>query len=187
MKTILKAVAIAAAATLTMSTALNAQARGPGPGSVSAFHGGGHGWNGGGWGHRGGFWRGGYFGPGLALGLGIGALAYYGAYGPYGYGYGYDYDSYYAYPGYGVAPSGEYLVDPPVAQGARPAPQAVPLVSHGADPIFYPKNGQTAAKTETDRQDCNRWATTQAGAMNDASIFQRATFACMEGRGYVVK
>ena len=38
-----------------------------------------------------------------------------------------------------------------------------------------------------DRRECNRWATTQPGAMADASIFQRATLACMEGRGYTVK
>ena len=34
---------------------------------------------------------------------------------------------------------------------------------------------------------CNSWATTQTNAMNDASIFQRATFACMDGRGYTVR
>ena len=56
-----------------------------------------------------------------------------------------------------------------------------------AEPIFYPKNGQSAEAAETDRRECNRWATTQRGAMADASIFQRATFACMEGRGYTVR
>jgi hypothetical protein len=55
------------------------------------------------------------------------------------------------------------------------------------DPIFYPRNGQTQAQTEADRQECNRWATTQAGAMSDAQIFQRATYACMDGRGYSVR
>ena len=64
--------------------------------------------------------------------------------------------------------------------------QAVP-VAPPPDPIFYPRNGQTAAQTEADRQDCNRWATTQAGAMSDAQIFQRATYACMDGRGYTVR
>ena len=56
-----------------------------------------------------------------------------------------------------------------------------------AEPIFYPRNGQSAEATESDRRECNRWATTQRGAMDDASIFQRATFACMEGRGYTVR
>ena len=83
----------------------------------------------------------------------------------------------------------EYIVvDPaPGDQVARSSGQPVPAAARAPDPIFYPKNGQTAAQTETDRQDCNRWATTQAGAMNDASIFQRATFACMEGRSYTVR
>ncbi|MDQ6629603.1 MAG: hypothetical protein M3Z29_14350 [Pseudomonadota bacterium] len=191
MKTILKLTVAATAALLAVSSPLAANAHGAGGGS--GWHGssGGHGaWGGqGGWGHRGGgHWRGGYWGPGrfwggLGLGIGIGAIGYYGAYAPYGYGYG----GYYAYPEYGVAPVGEYLVvDPPADRVVRSSGQPVPM-ARAADPIFYPKNGQAAAKTEADRQDCNRWATTQAGAMNDASIFQRATFACMEGRGYVVK
>ena len=63
----------------------------------------------------------------------------------------------------------------------------MPQISQAPEPIFYPRNGQSAEATEHDRRDCNRWATTQNGAMNDASIFQRATLACMEGRGYTVK
>ena len=69
-------------------------------------------------------------------------------------------------------------------QGAPRAGQPVPQAPAPAEPIFYPRNGQSAETTESDRRECNRWATTQNGAMNDASIFQRATFACMEGRGY---
>jgi hypothetical protein len=89
-------------------------------------------------------------------------------------------------PGYVVDP-GYVSVEPPVSSSVRSAGQPVPAASRAPDPIFYPRNGQSAAKAETDRQECNRWATTQSGAMNDASIFQRATFACMEGRGYTVK
>ena len=63
----------------------------------------------------------------------------------------------------------------------------MPPASQPAEPIFYPRNGQSPEQTEQDRRDCNRWATTQRGAMADASIFQRATFACMEGRGYTVR
>ena len=48
-------------------------------------------------------------------------------------------------------------------------------------------HGQTAAQTEADRQDCNRWATTQRDAMSDAGIFHRASLACLEGRGYTVR
>jgi hypothetical protein len=119
------------------------------------------------------------------LGLGIGAI-YYGAYDGY-YGY-YGYPGYPGYPGYVVADPGYVVVDPPVGGSVAPSSgQPVPSVSRAPDPIFYPRNGQTAAKTEADHQECNRWATTQAGAMSDASIFQRATFACMEGRGYTVR
>jgi hypothetical protein len=68
-----------------------------------------------------------------------------------------------------------------VARTSQPVPQAA------AEPIFYPRNGQSAEATESDRRECNRWATTQRGAMADASIFQRATLACMEGRGYTAR
>ena len=55
------------------------------------------------------------------------------------------------------------------------------------DPIIYPRNGQSAQQTEADRQECNRWATTQPSAMSDASVFNRATEACMDGRGYTLR
>ena len=71
--------------------------------------------------------------------------------------------------------------------GAPRVGQPVPQATAPAEPIFYPRNGQSAETTESDRRECNRWATTQRGAMDDASIFQRATLACMEGRGYTVK
>jgi hypothetical protein len=140
-------------------------------------HGGG-GWHGGGW-HGGGWHGGGHvvyrgwgwdplWGVGVGLGLGLAATA----------------------PVYYDSPSVVY-VNPPtyyspapvyVTPAAAPAPAAA-----AADPIFYPRNGQSAAQTEADRQDCNRWATTQPRAMADASIFQRATFACMDGRGYTAR
>jgi len=142
------------------------------------WHGGYGGWHSGArWSYRSG-WGWGWWDPlfPLAVGVGVGlaaAPAYY-------------YDS----PDYVVvnpaptyyAPAPVY-VNPPVTYvnpPAAPAPRT-------ADPIFYPRNGQGAAQTEADRQDCNRWATTQPNAMNDASIFQRATFACMDGRGYTVR
>ncbi|MDH5538519.1 MAG: hypothetical protein OEY03_03850 [Rhizobacter sp.] len=61
--------------------------------------------------------------------------------------------------------------------GGAPAP----------DPIFDPGRGQSAAQTETDRQDCNRRATTQPSAMADASVFHRASLTCMAERGYIVR
>jgi hypothetical protein len=69
----------------------------------------------------------------------------------------------------------------PVAVPLPPAPPARP------DPVIYPRNGQTAQQLEADRQECNRWATTQAGALTDSSVFMRAVDACMDGRGYTTK
>jgi hypothetical protein len=143
-----------------------AQAQGHGGFHSSGFHGGGyHGgyYRGGGWGFP--FW-----GVGLGLGLGL-AGAYY-----------------YDQPNYVVVNPTPYYYPPaavPVypAQQPAPAPAAAPM----ADPIFYPRNGQAAAQVEADRQACNRWATTQPRAMSDGSIFQRATLACMDGRGYTAR
>jgi hypothetical protein len=198
MKTPMKLLAVALTAGAMFAAPLAAEARSGGVvGGVGMNHGsGGHGnWGGsgqGGWrgghGHggygHGGYRYGGYWGAwpyywgGLALGLGIGAAYYYG---PYGYGY-------YAYPPYGAPAGAEYIVaDPPPGDRVVRSGQPVPSTQSLPDPIFYPKNGQTLARTEADRQECNRWATTQNGAMSDASIFQRATFACMEGRGYTVR
>ena len=86
---------------------------------------------------------------------------------------------------YSDAPVGGavYSTVDPASRSGQPVPQN----SQAPEPIFYPRNGQTAETTEHDRRECNRWATTQRGAMSDASIFQRATLACMEGRGYTVK
>ncbi len=72
-----------------------------------------------------------------------------------------------------------YYTTPAPVPAAPPQATAAP-----PDPIFYPRNGQSAAQTEADRQACNRWATTQPSAMADASVFHRATLACMDGRGY---
>jgi hypothetical protein len=168
--------------------------------SAAAWHGGG--WHGGHW--HGGYWRGGYYRPccyyggywpfwgGVAIGASVG---YWG-----GYWGGY-YPAYYYPPTYSYyeAPPGGAMYSEDTARGAdgqpqpvQPAPQTnrgrpVPQAATATEPIFYPRNGQSAEQTEADRRDCNRWATTQRGAMADASIFQRATFACMEGRGYTVR
>jgi hypothetical protein len=92
---------------------------------------------------------------------------------------------YYANGVYYAPASGGYAVvtPPPGADGAQPMPPPKPA----PDPIIYPRNGQSAEQTEADRQDCNRWATTQPSAMGDASVFQRAVAACMDGRGYTVR
>jgi len=178
--------AIVAAAAVVPSSA---DARGAGGGASSGgwrggsghwhggsghWHGGSH-WHRGHWGHRG-FWPGPFWG-GVGLGLGFGAIGYYGGYYPA-----------YVGPGWGTIVYDAPLIASPV-YGVEPSRvgQPVPQVAPVPDPIFYPRNGQSAEALENDRRDCNRWATTQNGAMTDASIFQRATLACMEGRGYTVK
>lgn len=111
------------------------------------------------WGYGGPFWG----GVGIGLGLGIGTY-YYGA--PW-------------YPGY-------VLTAPrPVYPVAATAPE--PVAKAPPEPVIYPRNGQSPAQTETDRQACDRWAMSQPSAMADASVFHRATLACMEGRGYTVR
>ncbi len=85
---------------------------------------------------------------------------------------------------------GPFVEPPPVYYYTEPQPVPAPrqpAAMPAPDPIFYPRNAQSEAQTEADRVDCNRWATTQPSAMRDASAFQRATLACMEGRGYVVR
>jgi len=187
--------ALAASAALVSAPAEAAR------GGASAWHGGAGGWHGGGHyhgGYRGGYYGGyrGYYWPGafwggVGIGIGIGAVGYYGGYYP-GYYRGYYapyYSPYYApyYDGYydpALAVSPAYgAAEPAAPRSGQPVPQA----AAPAEPIFYPRNGQSAEATESDRRECNRWATTQRGAMDDASIFQRATFACMEGRGYTAK
>jgi len=187
---------VAAAALVVWVPAAAARGAGGGSGGGGGWHGGGGhggggGWHGGGW--RGGYYggyRGGYYWPGaywgaVGIGIGIGAIGYYNGY----YG-GYYRGGYYA-------PYGDpYYYDPPIVvapaysttePGAPRAGQPVPQAAAAAEPIFYPRNGQSVEATESDRRECNRWATTQNGALTDASIFQRATFACMEGRGYTVR
>ena len=198
MKTFARSLALAASVVGAAALAPGAALAAGGHSSGGGWHGG-HGGNGGNfhdggnfrgghwdhWRHRG-FVRPGVFWGGLGLGLGIGAVGYYGGWwGPYAPSYApYYYDGYYydAAPAVIIGPGAATLVDP-----AAQSDQPVPSSSRSPDPIFYPKNGQSAATIESDRRECNRWATTQNGAMADASIFQRATFACMEGRGYTVR
>jgi hypothetical protein len=104
--------------------------------------------------------------------LWIGGLPYYYANGVY----------YTAGPGPGYT----VVAPPPGADAAQPVPPPPPPRPL-PDPIIYPRNGQSPAQTEADLQECNRWATTQPRAMADASVFQRAVAACMDGRGYTVR
>lgn len=109
----------------------------------------------------------------LVVGVGVGV--------PFGYGYGWG-PGYYYGPGYWAPYQPPVVMAQPVYAAPSPAPTPAP-----AEPIFYPRNAQDAAQIESDRRACNAWAASQPAAMADASVFQRATYACMDGRGYTVK
>lgn len=86
------------------------------------------------------------------------------------------------------------LMAPPVVFPLEPSVIVAPAAAAGfpatpsrPDPVLYPRNGQDAQQTEFDRQQCNRWATTQPAALADAAVFHRAVQACMDGRGYTMK
>ncbi|MDM4768191.1 hypothetical protein [Pelomonas sp. SE-A7] len=84
----------------------------------------------------------------------------------------------------------DVIYTPPPAPLPPPAPvviQQQPVPPLRGEPIIYPRNGQSAEQLEFDRRECNRWATTQPSAMNDASVFNRAVDACMDGRGYTLR
>jgi len=104
---------------------------------------------------------------GIGIGIGVPIAGYYG-------------------PGYWAPYYGpRYVYHAPPAVLVQAAPLQSPPTA--PDPIFYPKNGQSPEQTESDRRECNRWAATQPAALADAGVFQRATYACMEGRGYSVR
>lgn len=88
---------------------------------------------------------------------------------------------------YAPDPGQGYVVVAPPPGAENLPPPVVPAPGVPPEPVIYPRSGQTPEQTESDRRECNRWATTQAGAMADASVFQRAVAACMDGRGYTVR
>ncbi len=111
------------------------------------------------------------FWGGFGLGLGLGVVS--GWYWDWPYHGGY-------YGGYYGAPTVVYGIAPPPA-GTGYTVSTMPLLP---ETIYYPRNGQSDAQRETDLRECNRWATTQPPAMAEATAFQRAVLACMDGRGY---
>ncbi|TXH53295.1 hypothetical protein [Piscinibacter sp.] len=122
----------------------------------------------------------------VAIALGAGAAAPAHAHGGHwrgGIGISFGFPVYVGPGYYGPWPAypAPVVVAPPPAYAEPPAP---PPVKAPPEPIFYPRQGQDAAQLEADRQACNRWATTQPSAMADASVFHRATLACMDARGY---
>ncbi|MEO6277034.1 hypothetical protein [Roseateles sp.] len=77
---------------------------------------------------------------------------------------------------------------PPPSRVYAPSPVYAPVYAPSRpEPVIYPRNGQSQAQLEGDNRECNRWATTQQAAMADASVFQRAVDACMDGRGYTLR
>ncbi len=163
-----RALAIAVAS-LALVAGAQAQGHSHGGGHGGAY--GGHSGPHGGYYGRGGP-RYGYYGHGgsgilwggLGLGLGLGLAGYYGS------------------PWY-VTDPGYVVVDPPVVYGS---PQPVPLLG-SQQPVIYPRNGQSPAQTDADSNACSQWAGAQRNATVDASVFQRAIAACMDGRGYTVR
>jgi hypothetical protein len=130
-------------------------------------------------------------GVGVNFGFPYGTVAPMLPYGAVAYGHGPG--RYWSHGGMWYRPWGPrfVVVAPPIVyvEPAEPMP-ALPPVSAAAtrpDPVIYPRNGQSAQQTEFDRQQCNRWATTQQAAMADAGVFQRAVEACMDGRGYTTR
>ena len=121
----------------------------------------------GGYGHRGGYYRGGGWGWGVGVGIGTGLLL----------------ASPWYYPNVVVAPPTTVIVEQPPQTAAAP----LPAQPSRPEPIIYPRNGQSPQQLETDRQECNRWATTQPQALTDSAVFMRAVDACMDGRGYTTK
>ena len=154
--------------TLAAASALALAATAALPVHAAGRHGGGGGWH-----HSGGGWRGPVWG-GVGLGVGLGLGAYYGNW------------WYPSYPGYVVVDAPPTVVYTPGAV-VTSSPAPAPVMSSAAEPVIYPRSGQSAAQTEADRQQCNRWATTQPAAVADAAVFQRAIAACMDARGYTLR
>jgi hypothetical protein len=94
---------------------------------------------------------------------------------PYYYANGVYYAAATAGPGYVV------VAPPPGAQAAEPGPRVPP------EPVIYPRDGQDAAQTDADREECGDWAAEQRGAESDPDVWRRAFEACMDGRGYTVR
>lgn len=83
---------------------------------------------------------------------------------------------------------GYVVVAPPAGvEQVQPVQQAASVPKAPPAPVIYPRNGQSSAQIEADRQECNRWAPTQQAAMADGEVFQRAFAACMDARGYSVR
>jgi hypothetical protein len=131
--------------------------------AAAASRGAGAGWHRAHHGHWHHGWR-----SGIGFGFGIGFLPYGGWVGEPAWA-----------PGYLVVPAA-----PLADRSERPAEAVAPS---RPDPVFVARQGQDAARTESDRRDCNRRTMTQRAALTDAAVFHRMSLACMAQRGYDVR
>jgi hypothetical protein len=154
-------------------------------------------WRGGYW--NGGYWPRAYYGLGFSWFLPVLPLAY-ATYWWGGLPYYYANDVYYTYdPNYqgyiatdpppvanssGAATSSDSSAPPADNAQSAPGPNG-PIDGAPAQIFMYPKNGQSAEQTATDRAECQKWATDQAGSVaQNGANYNRAMVACVEGRGY---
>jgi hypothetical protein len=100
---------------------------------------------------------------------------------------------------YAQGAGGYVVVEPPKGDVSQTAP---PTGQPTTGQVFiYPRQGQSEQKQTTDRYECHSWAVSQAGydpthppaGMPEAQMlpkradYQRASAACLDGRGYTVK
>jgi hypothetical protein len=147
---------------------------------------GGH-WGGGYWG--GGYWPRAWYGPGFAWFLPVLPLAY-ATYWWGGVPFYYANDVYYTWnPSY----DGYVATDPPPVSGDAGGSGAIEadgqpaIAALGAQVFMYPRNGQSEAQQATDREECQRWAGSQAAGATSQDDYRRAMTACAEARGYSVR
>lgn len=127
----------------------------------------------------GGHWHGGW-GPRWGVSVGIGLPLFYPS--------AYAYDGYYGYPSTVVVAPPPTVVYAQQPSSTAPVPAPASTSYSRPDPVVYPRNGQSPEQTESDTRGCNSWAATSVPrAKTDASVFQRAIEACMDGRGYTVR
>jgi len=131
--------------------------------------------------------------PAFYTTLWVGGLPYY-----------YANDTYYTW---NAAQSGYEVVAPPSEEQASTQPppaseQQASTPPPPSDELFvYPQNGQSEEQQASDKYECHRWAAAQSGfdptqsgggvppeqAGEARDNYQRATRACLEGRGYSVR
>lgn len=110
--------------------------------------------------------------------------------------------------GYVVAelPKGEVSQTPPPVVSVMPLEaQPIPVPPPAIPPLdklfIYPRQNQSEQQQATDRYECHKWAVGQTGfdptqppsavpeeqKVQKRADYQRATSACLEGRGYTVR